>query len=240
MLNNSSNPCTPLQSLYNYLVFSSPYLQDEQAQDLSPRSAHGRGGKLSVLASHLMFRHDQTPHVSRRVLCVLLLAVFFINPLSLFLPRGDASISHQLGSVRSLSGIDMDQEIPQPRYMADSIIYLLLWALKLLIAAGVFGWMTLRSFPTVPPSSKGAVRFWRYKMQAEKDMQKVGGILPFCRACSWPKNHWFVLCPCRVSFPVPARTWKRPLKSLANPSPHRPLALSLDCSGTSSHTSCFR
>lgn len=131
------------------------------------------GPKISVLASHLMQRADLSSHMARRVFCVILLAVFFVNPLTFFLPHGESPVGNHAGSMRSLSGLETSSQLPEPVRLMDSITYLLLWAMRLLVAAAVFGWMALRSFPTVAPNSKGAVQFWRYKMQAEKDVQKV-------------------------------------------------------------------
>ena len=76
--------------------------------------------------------------------------------------------------MRSLSGIETASEIAGPGHVIDSIVYFFFLALRVLIATGLFGWMTLSSLPRMAPNSKETVNFWRFKKQAEKDMQKVG------------------------------------------------------------------
>ena len=55
----------------------------------------------------------------------------------------------------------------------DMAIYVGFWVLRILMAAICFGWMTLKSMPKLVANSNDAVRFWRFRKQAENDLMKV-------------------------------------------------------------------
>ena len=55
----------------------------------------------------------------------------------------------------------------------DTALHFLSWAVRILIAAGCFGLMSLKSMPRIMANSRDAVHFWRFRKQAESDLQKV-------------------------------------------------------------------
>lgn len=114
-------------------------------------------------------------NASRYLLVVMLAAVFFINPLSLFGTHGPAlqGMVHSVSSVRTLQsssdlGVDSVQQQP-----VNTLVYIGFWLLRILAGTLCFGWMTLKSMPKVMANSQDSVQFWRFKKQAEKDLQKV-------------------------------------------------------------------
>ena len=104
-------------------------------------------------------------------MCVLLVAAFFVNPLSLSGRSG--RVGDHAGGMRTLSVADSPNEIAGEDHMINSVIYGLFWVLRIVLAAGCFGWMTLWSMPKITPNSSDAVRFWRFRKQAENDLRKV-------------------------------------------------------------------
>lgn len=129
---------------------------------------------MSILASHLIQGTNRASNIPRFLMCVLMMSVFFINPMT-FTGRAP-TYPHQGG--RTLSAIDLDSPAYEEEYAMGSFLYFLFWGLRILIAAGCFGWVTLRSMPKVRANSQDAVRFWRFRKQAENDLQKVcGGLL---------------------------------------------------------------
>ena len=112
----------------------------------------------------------QQTKTSHYVMVVTLLAVFFINPLNLYgagpvLPMMD----HQLGSVRTLSSMDVEEGTGSTGYL----MLMGVWLLRLSVAVLCFGWMILKSMPRIMANSPDSVQFWRLRKQAEKDVQKV-------------------------------------------------------------------
>ena len=79
---------------------------------------------------------------------------------------------HAAGSMRTLH--TLDSPTIDVKYTAmDTALYFGFWALRILIAAICFGWMTLKSMPKIVANSNDAVRFWRFRKQAENDLSKV-------------------------------------------------------------------
>ena len=64
--------------------------------------------------------------------------------------------------------------------MMDTALHFLSWGVRIVIAAGCFGLMSLKSMPRIMANSRDAVHFWRFRKQAENDLQKV--------------RRWTVLC----------------------------------------------
>ena len=115
---------------------------------------------------------SRTSNFSQYLLCVLLVAVFFINPLSF---TGQHMVQHGAqvpGGMRSLASED-GMVLTEGGDMTGKILYYLFWVLRVIIAAGCFGYLTLKSMPRVKINSSDAVRFWRFRKQAENDLQKV-------------------------------------------------------------------
>ena len=146
---------------------------------------HHHHNQPSLLASHLMQgtmmgRGGRASNFSQYLLCVLLVAVFFINPLSFTGQHFVRSSDHFAGGMRSLSTSEgMMDPMEGGDHMTASILYYLFWVLRVLIAAGCFGYLTLKSMPRVTANSTDAVRFWRFQKQAENDLQKVSIHHPF-------------------------------------------------------------
>ena len=120
---------------------------------------------MSFLASHLL-----QGTVGQYLMVVMLVAIFFINPLS-FTPSVRQTSKH--GGMRALNSLELDDDNVGGDQMMDMVIYFGFWALRIFIAAVCFGWMTLKSMPKVVANSQDAVRFWRYRKQAENELQKV-------------------------------------------------------------------
>ena len=89
--------------------------------------------------------------------------------------------SHAAGGAGSMRTLNtLDSPIPDVKYTSmDMAIYFGFWALRIFIAAICFGWMTLKSMPKIVANSNDAVRFWRFKKQAESDLLKVGYTIAF-------------------------------------------------------------
>lgn len=115
-----------------------------------------------------------TSNFSQYLLCVLLVAVFFINPLSFTGQHLVRSSSHVAAATRTLSASEeMMDQMEGGDHVTANIVYYLFWVLRVLIAAGCFGYLTLKSMPRITANSSDAVRFWRFRKQAENDLQKV-------------------------------------------------------------------
>ena len=115
---------------------------------------------------------SRTSNFSQYLLCVLLVAVFFINPLSFTGQHIIQHGAHVPGGMRSLASED-GMVLTEGGDMTGKILYYLFWVLRVIIAAGCFGYLTLKSMPRVKINSSDAVRFWRFRKQAENDLQKV-------------------------------------------------------------------
>ena len=111
---------------------------------------------------------------SQYLMMVMLVAVFFVNPLALS-GYGDPSslhvAPHSTGHARSLNTYE-DMGVVRPS-SAYSVAYLGVWMLRMLVAVMCFGWMTLRAMPRVIANSNESVQFWRFRKQAEKDIEEV-------------------------------------------------------------------
>lgn len=116
---------------------------------------------------------SRTSNFSQYLLCVLLVAVFFINPLSFTGQHMVQHGAHVPGGMRSLSASEEGMVLTEGGDMTGKILYYLFWVLRVMIAAGCFGYLTLKSMPRVKINSNDAVRFWRFRKQAENDLQKV-------------------------------------------------------------------
>jgi hypothetical protein len=132
--------------------------------------------KMSMLTSQLL--QGATPHhpsFSQFLMVVTLVAIFFINPLSFMSPGlgGPHAVGGgAVGSMRTLNTLEAPMDV---KYTAmDTALYFGFWALRILMAAICFGWMTLKSMPKIVANSNDAVRFWRFRKQAENDLSKVG------------------------------------------------------------------
>lgn len=108
-------------------------------------------------------------------MCVLLVAVFFLNPLYFTGHHPNIIGGHTPGGMRTLSSVDD----PQAYGMSDKghvigvFWWGLLWVVRLLVTAVCFGWIHVRSVAAFAPSSPEGVRFWRFWKQAQQDLQKV-------------------------------------------------------------------
>lgn len=118
-------------------------LQDEYPSVESNPALHQRA-KLSILASHLVHGTSRASNASRFLMCVMLVAVFFFNPLSFIGGQGGA---HHAGSMRTLSASYSGSEVGDGGSMMDTALHFLSWGVRIVIAAGCFGLMSLKSMP---------------------------------------------------------------------------------------------
>lgn len=136
----------------------------------------GMDTKMSMLTSQLLqgTTHHHHTSFSQFLMVVTLVAIFFINPLSFMSPGGVGGPLHAVGggSMRTLNTLDAPIDVKYTPM--DTALYFGFWALRILIAAICFGWMTLKSMPKIVANSSDAVRFWRFRKQAENDLSKVG------------------------------------------------------------------
>ena len=140
----------------------------------------GMDTKMSLLTSQLLqgTTHHHHTSFSQFIMVVTLVAIFFVNPLSFMSPgvggplgSGPHAVGGGGGSMRTLSTLDSPVDV---KYTSmDTALYFGFWALRILIAAICFGWMTLKSMPRIVANSNDAVRFWRFRKQAENDLSKV-------------------------------------------------------------------
>lgn len=141
--------------------------------------------QMTLLTSQLL--QSTAPHhhsnFSQFLMVITLVAIFFVNPLT-FIPgvgRGGAGGplgAHSAGgSMRTLNTMDSPSMVvaADNGYFGsmDMALYVGFWILRILMAAVCFGWMTLKSMPKVFANSNDAVRFWRFRKQAENDLMKV-------------------------------------------------------------------
>lgn len=144
--------CAYVRVCMRMYVINTFLTQDKMSREASP-SSH-------MSLSHLLQR-NQAPQY---LMVVMLVAVFWFNPLVML-----GGASHQPAHIsggRSLHSIGSDLEDNWGVYWA-------MWALKLVVTALCFGWASLRALPHLPGSSGEAIRYWRLRKQAERDVQNV-------------------------------------------------------------------
>ena len=78
------------------------------------------------------------------------------------------------GGMRSLSGME-EVEAGAPSDGGRLLLTALFWALRLLIAAVCFGWMTFKSLPGIQANPDAGNNYWKFQVQAKKDLERVGG-----------------------------------------------------------------
>ena len=103
-------------------------------------------------------------------MCVLLVAVFFINPLYFTGHHSNIIGGHTPGGMRTLSSVDALQEEGD---VVSVFWWGVVWLVRLLVAAVCFGWIHVHSIGTSDHSSHEGVKFWRFWKQAQQDLQKV-------------------------------------------------------------------
>ena len=142
---------------------------------------------------------------SQYLMVVMLVAVLFVNPLTISGPGSSfRMMSHSTGSSRTLNtyGTNFETDIEEGNFSVDSFVYAGVWMLRILVAALCFGWMTLKSIPKVMANSQDAVNFWRFRKQAEEDLQKV-------RLLSHTVTLLYSIClVCRENSRVLKTTWR--------------------------------
>jgi len=128
--------------------------------------------KMSLLTSQLLqgTTHHQHTSFSQFLMVVTLVAIFFVNPLSFMSPGAGVGAPHAVGGGTGRTLNTLDSPIDVKYTTMDTALYFGFWALRILIAAICFGWMTLKSMPKIVANSNDAVRFWRFKKQAENDL----------------------------------------------------------------------
>lgn len=157
-----------------------PQFQDEMSRETSPHDPrisssrttipNTRQGNLSILASHLL--HGTNHAVPQYLMVVMLVAVFFVNPLTLFGVTPSLHFpGHSAGSMRTLNAYEQIGG-EDGAVVMSSAVYWGLWIFRLMVAALCFGWATLKSVPNLSDSQE-AVSFWRLRKQADSDLQTV-------------------------------------------------------------------
>ena len=105
-------------------------------------------------------------------MCVLLVAVFFVNPLYFTGHHPNIIGGHTPGGMRTLSSVEGLVESSEG-YMVGVFWWALVWLVRLLVAATCFGWINIRSVSSFDVSSPEGVKFWRFWKQAQQDLHKV-------------------------------------------------------------------
>ena len=118
-----------------------------------------------------------TSGATQYLMVVMLLAVFFVNPLTLSgNGRSNAlhSVPHSAGSVRTINAYETDyDDVEIRRSSADVMVYVGVWVLRVVVTVLCFGWMSLKAIPRIIANSQDSIQFWRSKKQAEEDIEKV-------------------------------------------------------------------
>lgn len=114
---------------------------------------------------------------SHYIMVVMLVAIFFVNPFTLSGYGGRntlRTVPHSTGSVRTINAYEADYDMLDAKESpVDAMMYIGFWMLRVLVAAVCFGWMTLKAMPRVVANSQDSVQFWRFRKQAEKDLEEV-------------------------------------------------------------------
>lgn len=128
-------------------------------------------------------------------MCVLLVAVFFINPLYFTGHHPNIIGGHTPGGMRTLSSVaapdalqeEGDVVLQEEGDVVGVFWWGVVWLVRLLVAAVCFGWIHVHSIGTSDHSSHEGVKFWRFWKQAQQDLQKVlqtthdvGQVCHFC------------------------------------------------------------
>ncbi len=110
---------------------------------------------------------------SQYLMMVMLVAIFFVNPLALSGVGGPSLhvAPHSMGYSRSLNSFE-DMEVFKSSWMY-SVAYVGLWLFRIMFALFCFGWMTLKAMPRVVANSTESVQYWRYRKQADKNIEEV-------------------------------------------------------------------
>ena len=108
-------------------------------------------------------------------MCVLLVAVFFVNPLYFTGHHSHIIGGHTPGGMRTLSSfnVPMVSDSTDGGYMIDVVWWGVTWLIRLLVAAVCFGWIHIRSVAPYDSSSPDGVKFWRFWKQAQQDLHMV-------------------------------------------------------------------
>ena len=180
-------PCISLLYLTPFLPTPSPSLPlfrtlQDASREASPPGLlssvidDGMDTKMSSLLTSQLLQGTAPHHpsFSQFLMVVTLVAIFFVNPLSfmgasLGVPQSSAAGG---GSMRTLNTLD-SPFTTENASSTDTALYVGLWVFRILIASVCFGWMSLKSMPKVVANSNDAVRFWRFRKQAENDLLKV-------------------------------------------------------------------
>ena len=109
-------------------------------------------------------------------MCVLLVAVFFVNPLYFTGHHPNIIGGHTPGGMRTLSGVEDPQAMANEGDVFGVVCWGVLWLVRLLVAAACFGWIHIRSVTAFDHLSPEGVKFWRFWKQAQQDLHKVCGV----------------------------------------------------------------
>lgn len=122
------------------------------------------------------FLRNPLPHggASQYLMVVMLVAVLFVNPLALSGPGLVAERTSVHTASRMVLGDPTSEDLAREGSTTlGVVVYIGFWALRLLVAALCFGWITLKSMPRIMANSQDSVHFWRLRKQAEKDLEQV-------------------------------------------------------------------
>ena len=146
-------------------------------------------------------------------MCVLLVAVFFINPLYFTGHHPNIIGGHTPGNMRTLSSVDDLQVSGDDDYVVGFFWWGVVCAVRLLVAAVCFGWVHIRSLVQFGSLSTEGVKFWRFWKQAQQDLHKVAQFL-----CSFSQIYSLSLSA-RVSMGPVERVWSQLWQLSTVPSP---------------------
>lgn len=139
------------------------------SQSSSSPSSH------TYLPSHLLHSTIPSSTVPHMLMCVLLVAVFFVNPLYFTGHNPNIIGGHTLGGMRTLSSVDSSMVESSEGFMVGVFSWALVWLARLVVAAVCFGWIHIRSVASFDGTSPEGVKFWRFWKQAQQDLHKVDG-----------------------------------------------------------------
>jgi hypothetical protein len=125
------------------------------------------GSHNPFLPFHPSLPSSTMPHL---LMCVLLVAVFFVNPLYFTGHHSHIIGGHTPGGMRTLSSVP--DNLPADEYVTGVFWWGMVWIVRLLVAAVCFGWLHIRSVAQFGPSSPEGVKFWRFWKQAQQDLHK--------------------------------------------------------------------
>jgi hypothetical protein len=155
--------------------------EDSGVPPSSPDCDSGNSSPLPAshapyLPTHLLHSALPSSTMPHLLMCVLLVAVFFVNPLYFTGHHPNIIGGHTPGGMRTLNTIESPGKLAVDGggegYVVGMFWWGVVWCVRLLVAAVCFGWVHLRSAAQFDGSSSEGVRFWRFWKQAQQDLHQ--------------------------------------------------------------------